>query len=209
MIEIVPAIIAKTNDELVNLIKKLEPHTTRVSIDVMDGIFVPNKTVSGYEELPKIETTLAFDAHLMIQNPENQMADWLKTAVDRFFIHVESSQDLRPALEQIRQDGKKAGIVLNPETSLEKAIEYIDYIDYIQFMTVQPGFYGGTFIEQVIPKISEFHASHPQIQIIVDGGIVPATAKLVKDAGASILISGSYVLNSPDITQAIKDLQDA
>ena len=208
MIEIVPAIIAKTYEKFEAMVRKVEPFTERVSLDISDGVFTPTSTIKGYPELLKIETPLKFDVHLMIKQPSEQMSNWYKTKADRYFVHIEENYDIKSLLEQIKYNNKKVGLVLNPETRTEEAIEFIDLIDYIQFMTVQPGFYGRVFVEEVLDKISSFHEHYPGIPIAVDGGINPETGKKAICSGASILVSGSYIFNSPSVGEAVNKLKE-
>ena len=209
MIEITPSIIAKTVEELEADIKKLEPYVERVHLDILDGAFTPGKTILGYEELQSIPTKLKFSVHLMVMHPEEYIPQWLKVPdADRFAIQAESAGDLAKVFLEIRNQGKKVGIVLNPETPTGSVMEYIPLVDYIQFMTVHPGSYGRPFLNDMIDKISEFHDTNPEMLIAVDGGINPETAHRAVEAGATILISGSYIMNSPDVAKAIAELKD-
>lgn len=209
MIEIIPSILAGSYEEFETLIKKVEPFVERVSLDISDGVFTPSLTIKGYEEVNKINTPLKFDVHLMIRRPSEQMYNWYKTKADRFFIHIEDDYNIKNILDQIHFNQRKVGLVLNPETKIDDAIEFIDSIDYIQFMCVHPGFYGRTFVEDVIDKISSFHENYPGVPIAVDGGINPETASKVIAAGASILIAGSYIFQSSDAGKAIEELKKA
>lgn len=208
MREIVPAILAKTYEEFEAMVRKVEPFVERVSLDVSDGVFTQASTIKGYPELLKIETSLKFDVHFMIKRPSEQMSSWYKTKADRYFVHIEENYDIKNLLEQIKYNNKKVGLVLNPDTRVEEAIEFIDLIDYIQFMTVQPGFYGRVFMEEVLDKVSSFHEHYPGVPIVVDGGINPETGKRAICSGASILVAGSYVFNSPDVGEAINKLKE-
>ena len=110
---------------------------------------------------------------------------------------------------QIHQNKKKAGIALNPETGTEKIEPYLKDVDFVQFMTVHPGFQGGQFVEEVVDKISAFHAKYPDIIIMCDGGITPETAPKLAGAGASLFVSGSYIVKSEVFGKAIDQLKEA
>jgi len=208
--EIVPAILAKTREELEQAIRKIEPHTERVHLDILDGGFTPDKTILGYVELEQIKTNLKIDVHLMVMHPEEYIPQWLsKTIADRLAIHVESDDHLGDMFLEIRAQGKKAGIALNPETPTGAIIEYLSMVDYIQFMTVHPGSYGRPFLTDMIDKISTFHDTYPDKMIVVDGGMSPEVIPLVKMAGAQVIVSGSYIMNNPDPAKAIEDLKQA
>lgn len=207
MINIIPSILAKTPEEFEKLLRAVEPHVDRVHLDIGDGDFVPIKTISGYEELIKKETRVNFDVHLMVSRPEDQMYFWYKTKADRFLIHAETDHGHKNLIDQIHFNGRKVGLVLNPETQAEKIAELIDDIDFVQFMTVHPGNYGGEFVESVIGKILDFHGQYPNVSIMVDGAIHPETARRVIAVGASLLVVGTHILQEGnDVGKAIEEL---
>lgn len=207
MIEIIPSILASTKEEFETLIKKLEPVTDRVHLDIVDGAFVTGKTIMGYDEVLGLDTKLQFDVHLMVVHPQEYLPQWFKTKADRIFIQAEAQGDIKELLLEIKAQGRRAGLVLNPETSVDTILEYLPVLDYIQFMTVHPGSYGRQFLADVVEKILNFHDFHPETTIVVDGGMNPQTAQLVRGAGADIIISGSYILKAPDMAKAISELK--
>lgn len=207
MIKIIPAILAKTSEEFEKMVRMLEPYVDRVHLDIIDGDFLSNKTISGHEELIKMETKVYFDVHLMVSKPEDQMYFWYKTKADRFLIHAETDHGHRNLIDQIHFNDRKVGLVLNPETQIEKIVELIENIDFVQFMTVHPGNYGGDFVESVLGKILEFHNQYPSVPVFVDGGVNPKTALRLIVAGATTLVAGSYVFNSGDVGKAIEELR--
>lgn len=210
MNKIIPAIIANSREDMEKLLKTVEPHVDRVHLDVMDGILVPNKTISYYEELSKVQTNLNFDVHLMVNNPEDQMYFWYQVAnADRFLIHAESQADLKGLIDQIHSNSKMAGLVLNPKMPSEVIYELVDDVDIIQFMTVEPGQYGADFVEGVVSKIEQFHIKHPSVPIGVDGGVNLETAPKLIAAGVSMFAVGSYIFSSDDVGKAIAELQEA
>ena len=209
MNKIIPAIIANSAEDLEKKLRIVEPYVDRVHLDIMDGDFVPNKTVAGYEEMSKLETKLNFDVHLMVNNPENQIYFWYQTKADRFLIHVESQADLKGLIDQIHLNNRRAGLVLNPDTPAEVIQEFVDDIDFVQFMTVDPGQYGADFREEVVSKIENFHAKFPSMPIGVDGGVNPQTAPKLLAAGVSVFVVGSYIFSSEDVGKAITELQEA
>ena len=206
MIKIIPSILAKTPEEFEKMIRMVEPYVDRVQLDIADGDFVSTKTISGYEELKKIETKVEFDVHLMVSRPEDQMYFWYETKASRFLIHAETDHGHASLIDQIHFNGKKAGLVLNPETQIEKITELIDGIDFVQFMTVAPGFYGSQFEESVINKILEFHGQYPSVPIFADGGINPETILRLIAVGVTSFVVGSYIMKSPDVGKAIEEL---
>ncbi len=209
MIEIIPAILTKDSDEFADMVKEIEPFSKKIHLDIADGVFVPNKTINGIEELNKIESELNITVHLMIKNPEEQMDDWLKTSTVGYIFHIEATGKPQELIKIIKENKKTVGIALNPKMPIETVMPYIDQIDFVHFMTVEPGFYGSKFEESVVQKIVDFHKMHPNKQISVDGGVTPETAPKLVKAGVNILISGSYIFKSADIGEAIKNLQES
>src|SRR3989338_5399379 len=206
MIKIIPSILATTEEEFERLLRMVEPYVDRVHLDIGDGDFIPTKTVSGYEQLIKMETKVMFDVHLMVSKPEDQMYFWYKTRADRFLIHAETDHCHKDLIAQIHSNDRKVGLVLNPETQVEKIEEMIDDVDFVQFMTVNPGFYGSEFVDSVVGKILDFHGRYPNVPIMVDGGVNPETARHLIAVGATDLVVGNYVINSPDVGKAIEEL---
>ena len=171
MVEIIPSIIAKDHKELEEKIRAVEPYVERVQIDIMDGIFVSNRTMDGMAELQKLETNLAIEIHLMVNKPENHIPRFLETKADKFLIHWEATQKFQECINLVKDSDKIFGVALNPETGHEPLGEFTDQLDLIQFMTVSPGAYGAKFIDDVLDKMSDFHFFYPDIPIQVDGGV--------------------------------------
>lgn len=205
MIEVIPSILATTRDEFEMMVHKLESHVDRVHLDIVDGNFASNTTIKGYEELLKLETNLAFDVHLMVQKPD--LEPWFATKADRFILHVESEGDKLEYLMRLEEHGKRRALAVNPATDFKKMESLLPHLDFVQFMTVNPGFYGSPFLPDVLEHIRAFHDTHPHMAIAVDGGITDQTAPQVCSAGASLLVSGSYIINSSDIAASIQKLQ--
>lgn len=196
-IKIAPSILsadfAKLGDE-VNQIDNAG--ADYIHIDVMDGHFVPNITIGPcvIESIRKC-SNLPFDVHLMIENPQNYIEDFAKAGADIITIHAEACTHLDRTIQLIKSFGKKAGISLVPSTN-ENILDYIiDELDLILVMTVNPGFGGQKFINSQLTKISnirkKIQETDKNIDLQVDGGINPQTAKLAIDAGADVLVAGS------------------
>src|SRR3989344_9395136 len=192
MTEIVPAILTSDPDEFNEMLRSAEAHFSSVHLDIADGVFVPNTTISGIEELERIHTPLAIIVHLMVANPENILEQWLKTRVEVFIFHIESTAQMDELISRTQAAGKKAGVALNQSTPIQAVVPFVDKADFIQFMTVDPGFHGSEFREEVLDKIRRFREKHNKIEIRVDGGIDPDTARRVAETGADVLVVGSY-----------------
>jgi ribulose-phosphate 3-epimerase len=138
---------------------------------------------------------LIFDVHLMIENPDKYVADFVDAGADIICVHVESTKHLNRTIQLIKSYKKKVGVALNPSTSLDTIKYDLDNIDMVLIMTVNPGFGGQKFIPQMLQKIKELREIAPNIDIQVDGGINDEISKLVIEAGANVLVAGSYVFN--------------
>lgn len=185
-----------------------------VHIDVMDGHFVPNLTVGPVViKALRPKSQLLFDVHLMIEKPELYLRDFRSAGADLITVHAEVCPHLHRTIQMIKDLGAKAGVALNPHTPLQ-TIEYLlEDLDLILLMTVNPGFGGQRFINNVLPKISllkQWAAErNPNLYIQVDGGINRETAPLAVEAGANVLVAGSAVFNSPNPVQAVAQLMES
>jgi ribulose-phosphate 3-epimerase len=187
-----------------------------IHVDVMDGRFVPNITIGPLiVEAIRPVTQKPLDVHLMIVEPEKYVPDFAKAGADIISVHAEhnASPHLHRTLCQIREFGKKAGVVLNPSTPLE-LIEYVlDVCDLILIMSVNPGFGGQSFIPGVVPKIRKLRqlcderGLNPWIE--VDGGLKANNTWQVLEAGANAIVAGSAVFNAPDYATAIRDIRSS
>ncbi|OGN12609.1 MAG: hypothetical protein A3C71_01365 [Candidatus Yanofskybacteria bacterium RIFCSPHIGHO2_02_FULL_43_15c] len=207
MIEIIPSILVKTKEELLEKISAVEQLADRVHLDIADGIFVPNMTISGFSEIGNIETTLKFKVHLMVSKPENHIVRWLSTPTDSFTFHIEATNQALSVIEKVREVEKEVGLALNPQTPLTAIEPFINEIDFIHFMTVEPGFYGGQFLEEVLDKMSDFHYFYPDKMIVVDGGVTPEIAPKLVQAGANVLVVGSYIFENNNPGKALEELR--
>jgi len=184
-------------------------------IDVMDGHFVPNITIGPVViEALRPHSRLVFDVHLMISEPERYIADFAQAGSDVILVHVETCPHLHRAIYQIKEAGAKAGVAINPATSLVLAEPILPDLDSLLVMTVNPGFGGQSFIESTVPKIRAARAliesQGLNVDVGVDGGINRWNALRVVEAGANVLVVGSAVFRHPQGPKAaISDLRKA
>lgn len=229
-IVVAPSILSADFSKLKDEIRKVEDSGARmIHIDVMDGHFVPNITIGPFiVEAIKRCTSLVLDAHLMIENPHRFIKDFAEAGVDIITVHAEAysaengkrtavgrrgtskttnkidEARIKEVLVQIKSYGKKAGISLNPDSPF--CIQgIIGDVDMILLMSVHPGWSGQRFIDSVLPKIKEAKMLYSG-DIEVDGGINDKTAGLAIDAGANVLVTGSYFFNSKDPKESIRKL---
>ena len=183
-----------------------------IHVDVMDGRFVPNITLGPViVEAIKRVATKPLDVHLMIVEPEKYVEAFVKAGADVLTVHVEASPHLHRTLQHIRSLGAKPSVVLNPSTPLSAVEEVLGEVDMVLLMSVNPGFGGQSFIESTVDKVRRLRAMMDargvKAHIEVDGGINAETARRVVEAGADVLVAGSYVFGAKDYAKAIASLR--
>ncbi|MDP3152833.1 MAG: ribulose-phosphate 3-epimerase [Archangium sp.] len=212
-VRIAPSILSADFGRLHDEVKALETAgADYVHVDVMDGRFVPNITIGPLVvEAVKRATTLPLDVHLMIVEPEKYIDDFVKAGASIITVHQETCAHLHRTLQQIRAAGAKPSVVLNPSTSLSTLEEVLSEVSQVLLMSVNPGFGGQAFIPATVDKVRRLRAMIDarglQVDIEVDGGINPVTAKQVVAAGANVLVAGNAVFKTPDYKAAIAALR--
>lgn len=207
MIEIVPAILVKTREELEQRFKEVEPYVDRIQIDIMDGKFVPNKTIQP-EDMKDFKTNLVKEAHLMVNDNEKYVEDFLNLGFDLIIVHYESCKDIPGIIKKVKERGKKIALAINPPTPLLVIKDYLNDLDMVLIMTVNPGFSGQGFDSSVLSKIRELRGMKRDLDIEVDGGIKVGTVKLAAKAGANIFASCSGIYKFEDKKKAIEALKN-
>ena len=182
-------------------------------LDVMDGVFVPNISF-GMPVIAAINkhTLKPLDVHLMIENPDDYIKDFKAAGANILTVHYEACTHLHRTLQAIRDEGMKAGVALNPHTPVELLEGIINEVDLVLIMSVNPGFGGQKFIESTYEKVRKMKAlitkNGADTKIEIDGGVTSVNAKKLIDAGADILVAGSFVFKSDNPSQTIADLKN-
>lgn len=210
MIKLAPSILSANFAKLLEDVKKVENAGCEyLHIDVMDGHFVPNITLGpGIVKSLRKDVNMVFDAHLMIENPDQYVGDFVDAGCDIIVVHQEACKHLHRTIQNIKSYNIKAGVALNPGTPIETIKHVLDDVDMVLIMTVNPGFGGQSFIESMIEKIKELKALIDSrglnIDIQVDGGIKPENVYKVVEAGANVIVAGSAIFNSNSIEDTVK-----
>ncbi len=203
--EIIPSILAEKEEQFPQLVERCSGIFSKIVIDVSDGIFTPSKTINAYNLVGPYEDKFKIDVHLMALSPIRVIDKWLRTGVERIFIHVEA-QKVSEVIDEIINAGKEPGLVINPHTDTVLMEPFLDKVKIVQFMTVEPGFYGAKFIPEIVTKISNFARTAINCRIAADGGVSDETIESLKNAGVSIFAVGSYFFKGDDIKGSLDKL---
>ncbi len=206
-IEIIPAINTDSFEEVKRRIKLVEPYADWVQLDIADGTFTKNTTWHNAGDLLSLETSLKIEVHLMINDVEERLEEWLITPVQRIIFHLETAKNPDFIIEKCKKSGKEVGIAIGPDTSWTKVIPYLDKVDLIQILGVYPGLAGQKFQEECFDKIRHLRKECSKCIIEVDGGMDKITAKKAVKAGADIINAATAIFGEKDVKKAVKNLK--
>jgi ribulose-phosphate 3-epimerase len=204
--QIIPAILEKDFGGVKDKIELCQGLFDMVQIDICDGIFVPNTTWQKASNLKEIVTLPNLEIHLMVNNPQEVIAQWSLEQVKRIIFHIEATDKPLEALNLIKQMQKETGIAINPNTPLDRLKSIpLDLVDEILFLGVEPGFSGQEFQESILEKIRESKKMFPKVKIGIDGGVTPEISPELKEIGVDLLNAGSYFWkNLKDVSEELK-----
>ena len=213
MIKISPSILSSDYGNLSSELKRMEAcGADMLHIDVMDGHFVPNITLGApIVKCIRKSSTLPFDVHLMIRDPYKYIPDFVNAGSDIITFHAEADSDIEKTIDLILASGKKAGLSVKPKTPVEAVYPYLDKLSMVLVMTVEPGFGGQSFMEDMMPKVSavrsEIDRRGLDVDIQVDGGINKDTISIAAKAGANVFVSGNAIFSSDSAEKTIADFK--
>ncbi|MDR0879922.1 MAG: ribulose-phosphate 3-epimerase [Clostridioides sp.] len=212
--KLAPSILSADFARLLEDVKKVEKAGCEyLHIDVMDGHFVPNITIGPavVKSLRK-DVNMVFDTHLMIEDPDKYIADFVDAGSDVITVHQETCIHLHRTIQNIKSHGVKAGVSLNPATPIETIKHVLADVDMVLLMSVNPGFGGQSFIPFVLDKVRELRKTIDEmgldVDIEVDGGVKSSNIKEVVDAGANIIVAGSAIFGNGDVDVAVEALRE-
>ena len=229
MVVIIPSINAPTLEEVQNKIKQVEPYVQWCHLDVTDGIFSKHLTWHNPADLPLLDTKLKVEVHLMVENPEKHIGQWLarpvrspmpKASADakgrltsngvnpikRVIVHLEAAKDIDFIIQKCREAGVEIGLAIRPDTFWGKLKPWLKKIDLIHILAVSPGPSGQKMAEDTYDKLKHLREACPDCQIEIDGGVGPENIDKLKQAGADILVIGSAIFNNPDPAKELAEL---
>jgi ribulose-phosphate 3-epimerase len=208
MARIIPAILARDEQEFRKRVATVAPLASCIQLDVLDGTLFGERSYSNAARIGDMHLSIPFEAHLMIANPETKVRDWIRAGASRVVVHREAPGNISEALEIIRLSDRTPGLAINPETDIRELDEFIPFVSYLLVMGVLPGAQGRLFKPETLGRVRSLKAAYPHLTIGVDGG-VNARKHLAHElavAGADDLIVGSAIWKSDDPVAAFKEL---
>ena len=207
MVEVLPAILEKTFEAVAQKCGRLQGIATRAQLDIMDGVFVPEESWQDAPRLSELPDGFLFDVHLMVEKPEQVIARWNRDNVFRITFHASATYDVLRTISIIKEAGKEAGVALGLEQPVASAYGILGAVDLVLLMGVEPGAQAREFNPRVIDKVRHLRQHDAKVTIGVDGGVSPLISPSLIEAGANVLVSGSYLFGEHDIKAAIASLQ--
>ena len=203
--EIIPAILVKLREDLLDSIRRVKPFVDTVQIDVMDGMFVPNSTI-GVRHLRGLPIDLNYEIHWMVQEPER----WIAKVPGNYLhiVHVETIDSLDRLEKIVKKKGGRLGIAINPLTDFKEVLPYLKKVNYVLVMTVNPGFSGQRYNSEMEERVRKIRKKFKNIDIEVDGGLNKKTAYSAAAAGANKIAAASSIFNAFDVGKAVRELQE-
>ncbi len=203
---IVPAILTDDPGKLKAMVRQAEAFTTYVQFDIMDGQFVPSRSITC-QQLAAVFMKLGWEAHLMVEHPEEYIECFKQAGAQKIVFHYEATPSPEKVISQARDLGLGVGLALNPETPVSAILTLADDVDSVLFLSVHPGFYGSQFIAEVLDKVAELGRARPSLEIGIDGGIKEANIARVARSGVDVIYIGSAIFLKTNPAESFRRLQ--
>lgn len=204
--KVVPAILTNDPVALETMIRQAESFTTYVQMDIMDGQFVPSRSIT-WKHLANISMKLNWEAHLMVLHPENYLRDFYQAGAKKVVFHYEATPSPPEVISRVRDLGLGVGLAINPETTISAILSLVNEVDSVLLLTVNPGFYGSKFIPEVMDKVAELRNVRPDLEIGVDGGIKESNITRIARTGVDVIYVGSAIFLQPQPGESFHHLQ--
>ncbi len=196
-IRTVPAILTDNPTTLEKLVRQTETFTDYAQMDIMDGRFVPSTSISC-GDIMELKTTLKWEAHLMVRNPENYIEDFRQAGAVKIVFHYQATPEPQKIITEVRKLGMQVGLAVNPEVATADFATLVDQVDSVLFLAVNPGFYGAKFIPEVLDKIMDFRRQYPKIETGIDGGVKENNIAEIARTGVNVIYIGSAIFMQAD-----------
>ncbi len=204
---IVPAILTDDPKALQTMLRQSEAFTDYVQIDIMDGKFVPSRSIT-YNDLSHPPAKLGWEAHLMVLEPEKYLPGFQSAGARKVIFHYEATSSPHEVIARIKKLGMEAGLAINPETPVSSIAHLLKELDSVLLLSVHPGFYGAKFLPEVLDKVTELRRLHPSIRIGMDGGIKEGNIAQIARSGVDDICVGSAIFRQPDPQKSYERLLD-
>ena len=204
-VKVVPAVLTEDPEALERMVRQAETFCDYIQFDIMDGRFVPSQSIKC-EHIASLHTRLDWEAHLMVEKPENYVEDFSRAGAKRIVFHYEASPTPEKTVSLIKSLGLEVGIAVNPETKVAGFLPLVRGLNSVLFLTVHPGFYGSPFLPEVMGKVLELRGIYPEIEIGVDGGIKEGNIARVARSGVDSIYVGSAIFFQPQPAESYRHL---
>lgn len=206
MLDVLPGILEQDFAKIERKYKLVAPYVDYVHIDIVDGILFDNTTFDDPEPFKRLRTPPKRELHMMVERPQDIANPWIEAGFERLIGHIEGIQDAESFIDAVSEQSGEVGLALDIDTPVSVIKEYVDIVDVVLLMAIETGFSGQEFDHRVLSKIHEVREINDIVAIEIDGGINYETAEAVAEAGATRVVSTSYIFNSENPERAIRDL---
>lgn len=204
-VRVVPAILTDEPQALKTLLAQAETYTDYVQIDIMDGKFVPSKSVT-WDQILTIRPKISWEVHLMVEKPESQLKYFQQAGAKKAIFHFEATNRPGKIIEEARKLEIQVGLAVNPETPVSQILPFTDLVDGVLFLSVHPGFYGAKFLPEVLDKVIELRQARPSLNIGLDGGVKESNIAEISKTGVDDIFVGSAILLQTDQGKCYRQL---